>query len=731
MAIVSSGQLSLTDLNDGKQMMFSIAPSVQQQIYNPNGSGSTAYAPDFTTTNLVISPQLYIAGVNGTNLMPNGASPVTNTQIKSITWYEGATDAGTVIASHTTSSNTAVSTTDYTVAGGNPQSVDKKLTVKTNFTAKVSQSFTCKVVYTDPDTGFDVPLVATREIVKLTNGLAGGNGTNSLTAFPTNSAVTLPATTLGAVSVFTGSGTDIYVYDGSTTLKYVTTTPANGEYNIATSISPASGVTLGAISLSGTSASNNQRATVANITAFATANDVVTVTYTITGKTLTGTAINTAVTQTFTKSKAGTDATFYSMSSSAEVIQKNASGTTAPATLTFTGFTTVGSGMPSSVANGYKFVVDTSVSGGAFSNNVATPTTGASVSFTTNVANLSAVRCRLYPASVTPSTTNWVDEQTIYVVSDGQDYYSLNVWTPNGEVIQNGMGSLTIQADMYKGSTLVTPTAFKWYIQDGTVTSGSPSTTGGDADGGGGWRLLLAVADATTAPTLAMVANANTQMSAIPYFVKYTWTGLSGETIGSTEATITLTAGQDLRVTIPAFPTNALSARVYVGTATGNANLKYQGTISTSAGNLVLSAFDPNGELIPTASTASTSAISGATLTVRPNGIANIEGYKVVATAPNNGKYSGVAIVRDQTDPIVVDVQGDQIFRNGTGSVTLTARLLRNGAQISTAGYTFSWTTYNSNGTVNTVISGQTGATCVVSASMIDGKGYIVCDAIK
>ncbi len=95
------------------------------------------------------------------------------------------------------------------------------------------------------------------------------------------------------------------------------------------------------------------------------------------------------------------------------------------------------------------------------------------------------------------------------------------------------------------------------------------------------------VVSATTAPTLALVANTGSTLTATTYYVKYTWANDEGETTASTQATLAVTAGNNLRITVPAFPVGVKMAKVYVGTAS-NVN-KYQGDITTSGGNLVIS----------------------------------------------------------------------------------------------------------------------------------------------
>ncbi|QDP42865.1 tail protein [Bacillus phage vB_BmeM-Goe8] len=305
----------------------------------------------------------------------------------------------------------------------------------------------------------------------------------------------------------------------------------------------------------------------------------------------------------------------------------------------------------------------------------------------------------------------------------GTDAYFLNLWTPNGDTIRNSSGEILLQADLYKGSGKVTPTAFKWYIQDPTATT----TSNGDTDGGDGWRLIKTVATATTAPTLAQVANANTKLTAGTYYVKYTWLGQSGETLGSTEASLAVAAGNDLKVTIPAFPTNAIGAKVYIGTASGV--LKYAGDISTSAGNVVINRYDASNPAIPTVNTAT--AVTSATLTVKPHAISGIEGFKVVATAPTtNIKYSGVIMVKDVQDQIQANVLGSSIFKNGEGSTVLTVQLIQAGTVISNAGYKFTWALYNPNGSLVKTYP-TTADTLTVPSTDVSGVGNLIVDVDK
>jgi hypothetical protein len=92
---------------------------------------------------------------------------------------------------------------------------------------------------------------------------------------------------------------------------------------------------------------------------------------------------------------------------------------------------------------------------------------------------------------------------------------------------------------------------------------------------------------ALTAPTFALttpVASGQTAIAANTYYVNVTAdAGISGngfgESILGTEASTTAASGDVLVVTVSTAVVGALGYNIYVGTATGAANLKYQGTL--------------------------------------------------------------------------------------------------------------------------------------------------------
>lgn len=86
----------------------------------------------------------------------------------------------------------------------------------------------------------------------------------------------------------------------------------------------------------------------------------------------------------------------------------------------------------------------------------------------------------------------------------------------------------------------------------------------------------------TTAPTLTTATNAGSTLAAGTYYVVYTWVDASSrETAKSPEASISVSSGNNLVVTLPAFPAGVSSANVYMSTSSGG-ETKQGSTSSTT-----------------------------------------------------------------------------------------------------------------------------------------------------
>ena len=96
------------------------------------------------------------------------------------------------------------------------------------------------------------------------------------------------------------------------------------------------------------------------------------------------------------------------------------------------------------------------------------------------------------------------------------------------------------------------------------------------------------------------------------------------------------------------------------------------------------------------------------TITIYPNAVASYGVFKASikdtdsASATYNQYFWDVVTIIDNSDPIqvIVESSGGDVFKNGVGSSTLTARLFQAGVEIDTAGtaYNYRWYKYNSNG---------------------------------
>lgn len=129
-------------------------------------------------------------------------------------------------------------------------------------------------------------------------GAAGAPGASAISAVLSNETHALPSTSAGGVTTYTGSGTEVRVFEGATALAYDGVGTANGTWTFTTT---ASNVTVGAIVDSGTFA------TVGQASGVASGIDAASITFNITGRTLAGTAFSVTKTQTLTKAKAGSD----------------------------------------------------------------------------------------------------------------------------------------------------------------------------------------------------------------------------------------------------------------------------------------------------------------------------------------------------------------------------------------------------------------------------------------
>lgn len=141
MAIISRGQITIVDLNDGKSINLYLGSNVATtQIFNKENS---SYVPNWTVSPfLVITPEVYVTGV-ATNQV---------SRLKGVpTWkINGSTNLATYGA-------TAATTSPYA------------LTIKQNMTTVAQMQIECEVTYVDPDTTAETKAKTSITYTKTTN----------------------------------------------------------------------------------------------------------------------------------------------------------------------------------------------------------------------------------------------------------------------------------------------------------------------------------------------------------------------------------------------------------------------------------------------------------------------------------------------------------------------------------------------------------------------------------
>jgi hypothetical protein len=265
----------------------------------------------------------------------------------------------------------------------------------------------------------------------------GATGTASITAVLTNDTHAIPTDYQDTDTSrnFTNSGTDLFIYEGSTGLTYTPTGDGTGLGTFKVTAT-ASGVTVGAASIvtidsTGTVVANGTAGGIvgvrfANLTAAGfVKTGTGSIIFTVTGRRLNNTVFTYTVQQSFTKTPSGDPSIVYWVTSSASVIKSTTpvtgDATFTPTTITFTNKKSVG-GTTTDYTGYVKF----------YRNNVdqnLSPANLATYTYTIE-ANTTSVRYELYSDS---AFTNLLDSETVPVVSDG----------PKGDKGNTGTASIT------------------------------------------------------------------------------------------------------------------------------------------------------------------------------------------------------------------------------------------------------------------------------------------------
>ena len=141
----AQGQITIIDYNDALTLTGYIGSNLAKtQMYNPdNGS----YNPDWSDTNLVLTPSLYVIG--------DTTDKITSANVTSVKWYQG-------------SSTTAITSSGNFALSGTKSHV---LTVKANIMAGLpGVDFKCVVTYKDPSTNLSITHPISISFSRVVNG---------------------------------------------------------------------------------------------------------------------------------------------------------------------------------------------------------------------------------------------------------------------------------------------------------------------------------------------------------------------------------------------------------------------------------------------------------------------------------------------------------------------------------------------------------------------------------
>ena len=159
-----------------------------------------------------------------------------------------------------------------------------------------------------------------------------------------------------------------------------------------------------------------------------------------------------------------------------------------------------------------------------------------------------------------------------------------------------------------------------------------------------------------------------------------------------------------------------LAANLYRGSTKDTTNLTYKW-------------YKYSGNAWPT-----TTVGTGQTLTVTPADVDTLALYRVTIGDSVNGDSftSDPCSITDYTDPLMVTITstGGNIFKNGSGSSTLTAVVYQNGREV-TSGLTYSWTKLNQDGSADSTWTAKTTKSITIGSADVSTKATFICTVTK
>ena len=141
----AQGQFTIIDYNDALTLTGYIGSNLaKSQMYNPdNGS----YNPNWASTNLVLTPSLYVIGTT--------TDQITSSNVTSVKWYQGT-------------STTAITSTGNFALSGTKSHI---LTIKANIMAGLpGVDFKCVITYRDSSTGLSITHPLSISFSRVVNG---------------------------------------------------------------------------------------------------------------------------------------------------------------------------------------------------------------------------------------------------------------------------------------------------------------------------------------------------------------------------------------------------------------------------------------------------------------------------------------------------------------------------------------------------------------------------------
>lgn len=264
-------------------------------------------------------------------------------------------------------------------------------------------------------------------------------------------------------------------------------------------------------------------------------------------------------------------------------------------------------------------------------------------------------------------------------------------WCPNGNVFKNdNISSLKATCNLWRGSVIdSTNVTYRWFVQDSNVFE--PTT--------------LSAAASAGATTVTVVST-------------------TGMVVGQSIKIGTATA---VNITAINTGTKTLTISSALSTAQSSGATVKHSSYDVDAGG--------GWRLIPADITNNITGVTTNEITVYAGYILDVGVFLCIIKDTDTGSntynkcFEDSVTFIDQTDPIQVSIvsTGGDVFKNGVGSTTLTARVFQAGTEIDTGGtkYTYTWNVFDKNGdlaTFNGGASTKTGKTITVGDSDVNVK---------